>query len=46
MDLKFTLSDVWGVDTTGLLQDPEDCPITTWKLCDDDKCLKEADEDW
>lgn len=44
--LSFKLADVWEVDTTGLLQTAEDCPITEWKMCDDALCATSSVETW
>ena len=44
--LTFDLSEVWKVDTTGLLFNPSDCPITKFKLCNDKLCAEESNESW
>jgi len=44
--LTFKLADIWEVDTTGLLQTAEDCPITSWNMCDDALCATETAKTW
>jgi len=44
--LKFELGPIWEVDTAGVLQTAEDCPITEWKMCDDATCLTPSTELW
>lgn len=34
------------MQTNGSLAEPEDCPIESWKVCDDKLCEKQSKEQW
>ena len=44
--LSYDLNNIWEIDTTGLESTPEDCPIDSYKLCDDESCTTPSTDSW
>ena len=44
--LQYDLKDIWEIDASNLLQSQEDCPIVSYKLCEDAQCITESSDIW